>query len=143
MASRVSSGPVLYSSYNSQQFSCQNNFHCQKKPMNCIDLVRQLDYRSNSERRKIIIEGLTELGVDYRTQEYPTGVNLKVDLGSGDKRIGISSHLTEFRRRRVPMITPRQLLFACIQSKSFGEKKIRRPGFGPARPSTADSNSAT
>jgi Zn-dependent M28 family amino/carboxypeptidase len=60
--------------------------------MNCIDLIKQLDYKSNNQRREIIVGWLNELGVDYRTQEYATGINLIVDLGSGDKRIGISSH---------------------------------------------------
>ena len=60
--------------------------------MNCIDLIKHLDYKSNDARRQIIIGRLMELGVEYRTQEYATGVNLIVDLGTGDKRIGISSH---------------------------------------------------
>lgn len=60
--------------------------------MTCIDLIKQLDYKSNSERRGIIIGRLNELGVEYRKHEYASGTNLIVDLGSGDKRIGISSH---------------------------------------------------
>jgi Zn-dependent M28 family amino/carboxypeptidase len=60
--------------------------------MNCIDLIKSLDYKSNGKRREIIIERLTELGVEHTTHEYATGINLIVDLGSGDKRIGISSH---------------------------------------------------
>src|ERR1700720_4002112 len=60
--------------------------------MNCIDLIKQLDYKSNDKRREIIIERLKELRVGYKTQEYATGINLLVDLGTGDKRIGISSH---------------------------------------------------
>jgi acetylornithine deacetylase/succinyl-diaminopimelate desuccinylase-like protein len=60
--------------------------------MNCIDLIKQLDNKSNSERREIIIGWLNEFGIEYRTHEYATGINLIVDLGPGDKRIGISSH---------------------------------------------------
>ena len=60
--------------------------------MNCIDLIKELDYKSNSKRREIIIGRLKELGVQYRTQEYATGTNLIVDLGTGNKRIGLSSH---------------------------------------------------
>ncbi len=60
--------------------------------MNCIDLIKHLDYKSNGQRREIISGRLKELGVEYRTQEYTTGNNLIVDLGTGDKRIGISSH---------------------------------------------------
>jgi acetylornithine deacetylase/succinyl-diaminopimelate desuccinylase-like protein len=60
--------------------------------MNCIDLIKHLDYKSNDKRREIIIGRLKELGVEYRMQEYATGINLIVDLGTGNKRIGISSH---------------------------------------------------
>jgi Zn-dependent M28 family amino/carboxypeptidase len=60
--------------------------------MNCIDLIKHLDYKSNGERREIIIEQLKELNVEYRTQEYSTGTNLIVDLGKGEKMLGISSH---------------------------------------------------
>jgi Zn-dependent M28 family amino/carboxypeptidase len=60
--------------------------------MNCIDLIKYLDYKSNDKRREIITERLQELGVEYRTQAYATGINLIVDLGTGSKRIGISSH---------------------------------------------------
>jgi Zn-dependent M28 family amino/carboxypeptidase len=60
--------------------------------MTSIDLIKQLDYKSNDERREIIIEGLKDLQVGYRIQEYATGSNLIVDLGAGDKRIGIGSH---------------------------------------------------
>lgn len=60
--------------------------------MNCIDLIKELDYKSNSQRREIIIGRLKELGVQYRTQEYATGSNLIVDLGTGNKSIGLSSH---------------------------------------------------
>jgi len=63
-----------------------------KNQMNCIDLIKHLDYKSNGKRREIIIGRLKELGVEYRTQEYATGINLIVDLGNGNKRIGISSH---------------------------------------------------
>jgi Zn-dependent M28 family amino/carboxypeptidase len=60
--------------------------------MNCIDLIKHLDYKPNGKRREIIIDRLEELQVEYRTQEYGTGVNLVVDLGAGAKKIGISSH---------------------------------------------------
>ena len=60
--------------------------------MNCIDLIKHLDYKPNSERRKIIIEKLKELQVGYWMQEYGTGINLIVDLGTDSKKIGISSH---------------------------------------------------
>jgi acetylornithine deacetylase/succinyl-diaminopimelate desuccinylase-like protein len=51
-----------------------------------------LFYKSNSERRQIIVKCLKEYGVDYRTQNYGTGVNLVVDLGGARERIGIGSH---------------------------------------------------
>ena len=60
--------------------------------MNCIDLIKHLDYKPNDKRREIIIGQLEELQVEYWTQEYRTGINLVVDLGAGDKKIGISSH---------------------------------------------------
>jgi len=46
----------------------------------------------NGKRREIIIDQLRQWGVDYRMQKYATGVNLYVDLGDTNKRIGISSH---------------------------------------------------
>ncbi|HVU58619.1 MAG TPA: M28 family peptidase [Puia sp.] len=60
--------------------------------MNCIDLIKQLDYKPNNKRREIVIERLKELQVEYWMQEYGTGINLIVDLGAVEKRIGISSH---------------------------------------------------
>jgi hypothetical protein len=60
--------------------------------MNCINLIKQLDNQSNGKRREIIIECLKEFNVGCRTQEYATGINIIVDLGTGDHRIGISSH---------------------------------------------------
>ncbi|HWK04252.1 MAG TPA: M28 family peptidase [Puia sp.] len=59
---------------------------------NCIDLIKQLDKKSNDKRRQIIVDCLKEYGVDYRVQEYATGTNLVVDLGEGDRRIGVGSH---------------------------------------------------
>lgn len=58
----------------------------------CIDLIKQLDNLSNVKRRGIIVNWLKEHRVEYRMQEYATGTNLIVDLGTGGKRIGVSSH---------------------------------------------------
>ncbi len=60
--------------------------------MDCIDLIKQLDFKPNGKRREIIVERIKELGVEYWTQEYATGTNLIVDLGAAEKRIGIGSH---------------------------------------------------
>ncbi len=57
-----------------------------------IDLIRQLDNKPNHTRLEIIVNYLKEMGIDYRRQEYATGVNLVVDLGDTGKRVGISSH---------------------------------------------------
>lgn len=57
-----------------------------------IDLIRQLDHQSNQKRREIIVDLLRSWGVDYRLQPYATGVNIYVDLGDNNKRIGVSSH---------------------------------------------------
>jgi len=55
-------------------------------------MIKQLDYKPNYERLRIIVEQLNKLNVEYRTQEYLTGTNLIVDLGRGNQRIGVSSH---------------------------------------------------
>lgn len=60
--------------------------------MNYIDLIHRLGHQSNQRRREIIVGWLQQQGVDYQLQAYSTGVNLIVDLGNADKRIGISSH---------------------------------------------------
>lgn len=60
--------------------------------MKCIDLIKQLDNKSNEERRQIIVDCLNKYRVEYRTLKYATGTNLVVDLGCGEKRIGVSSH---------------------------------------------------
>ena len=59
---------------------------------NYIDLIKQLDNKPNHTRLEIIMNYLKEAGIDYRKQEYATGVNLVVDLGDTDKRVGVSSH---------------------------------------------------
>ena len=56
------------------------------------DLVRQLDNKPNKERLEIIIQQLISLGIKYSKHEYSTGTNLIVNLGSSQKRIGVSSH---------------------------------------------------
>jgi len=60
--------------------------------MNHIDLIKQLDFKPDHERMEIIAGWLTQYGVPYRVQKYPTGTNLVADLGITEKRIGISSH---------------------------------------------------
>ena len=60
--------------------------------MRHLDLIQQLDGKSNYERMEIITHQLHKLGVDYSRQKYSSGVNLIVDLGNGRKRIGVSSH---------------------------------------------------
>ncbi len=60
--------------------------------MKCIELIQQLDNKSNYERLDIIIKQLDDLEVDYQKHEYSTGTNLIVDLGQAKKRVGVSSH---------------------------------------------------
>lgn len=60
--------------------------------MSYRDLIEQLDNKSNSERRAIIVKHLDKLNVAYHRHKYVSGTNLFVDLGDGSKRIGISSH---------------------------------------------------
>jgi Zn-dependent M28 family amino/carboxypeptidase len=60
--------------------------------MRPIDLIQQLDGRTNRERLNIIIEKLRDLNVAFRLESYETGTNLIVDLGAGRRRIGIGSH---------------------------------------------------
>lgn len=60
--------------------------------MTHLELIKQLDNKSNHERLDIIIATLNHLNVKYVTQEYSTGKNLIVDLGDRSHRVGISSH---------------------------------------------------
>lgn len=60
--------------------------------MKYIELIEQLDNKSNYERLAIIVKELDNLEVDYQKHEYSTGTNLIVDLGPAKKRIGVSSH---------------------------------------------------
>jgi len=60
--------------------------------MRPFELIKQLDGQSNINRREIITAWLEEHNVTYWKQEYLSGVNLVVDLGAGDKRVGVSSH---------------------------------------------------
>jgi Zn-dependent M28 family amino/carboxypeptidase len=60
--------------------------------MKHLDLIRRLDNKLNYERLDIIIEQLDQLGVGYSKQQYSTGTNLFVDLGSSEKKIGVGSH---------------------------------------------------
>ncbi|MFO0507943.1 MAG: hypothetical protein ACK5YS_03640 [bacterium] len=49
--------------------------------MKCIELIQQLDNKSNYERLDIIIKQLDDLKIVYQKHEYSTGINLIVDLG--------------------------------------------------------------
>jgi Zn-dependent M28 family amino/carboxypeptidase len=60
--------------------------------MKHIELIQQLDNKSNYERLAIIVKELDNLEVDYQKHEYSTGTNLIVDLGQAEKRVGVSSH---------------------------------------------------
>src|SRR5215831_3092718 len=60
--------------------------------MSHLELIKQLDHKPDHERLQIIIDRLRAMGVDFLKQEYATGVNLIVDLGSSNTRIGIGSH---------------------------------------------------
>jgi Zn-dependent M28 family amino/carboxypeptidase len=59
---------------------------------NYIDLVREIDHRTNVERREFIENELDKLSIKYSIHSYATGQNIIVDLGEGGMRIGISSH---------------------------------------------------
>ena len=60
--------------------------------MKYIELIEQLDNKSNYERLAIIVKQLDGLKVAYQKHEYSTGINLIVDLGLAEKRVGVSSH---------------------------------------------------
>jgi Zn-dependent M28 family amino/carboxypeptidase len=60
--------------------------------MTYLELIRLLDNKLNNERLNIIIQQLDNLGVAYTKQKYSSGTNIIVDLGNGEKRIGVSSH---------------------------------------------------
>lgn len=96
--------------------------------MNCIDLIKKLDFKSNNKRRQIIIEWLEEHRVEYRTQEYATGSNVIVDLGTGNLRVGISSHFD--RIPESPGANDNSSAIAvCIDViKNFKEKKTKEIG---------------
>src|SRR5260221_13606578 len=88
-----------------------------------IDLIQQLDNKPNYTRLEIIVNYLKEYGVDYRMQEYATGVNLVVDLGNADKRIGVSSHFD--RVQTAPGANDNSSAIAVCMNmiRSFQEKK--------------------
>lgn len=67
------------------------NFHCDFF-MTYLQLIQQLDNKSNCERLNIIIKELDRLEVRYQKHEYSTGTNLIVDLGVAENRVGVSSH---------------------------------------------------
>ncbi len=56
--------------------------------MKYIELIQQLDNKSNYERLAIIVKLLDDLEVAYQKHEYSTGINLIVDLGLAEKRVG-------------------------------------------------------
>jgi Zn-dependent M28 family amino/carboxypeptidase len=56
------------------------------------ELIKRLDGKLNYERLEIISDELEKLDVSYQKHEYKSGTNLIVDLGTGRRRIGISSH---------------------------------------------------
>jgi len=60
--------------------------------MNYLPLIQLLDNKSNYERLDIIVKQIDNLEVDYKKHEYSTGINLIVDLGPAEKRVGVSSH---------------------------------------------------
>ncbi len=60
--------------------------------MKYLDLIQQLDNKSNYERLAIIVKQLDDLKVAYQKHEYSTGTNLIVDLGPARKKVGVSSH---------------------------------------------------
>lgn len=60
--------------------------------MRHLDLIKLLDNKPNKERLNIILGQLKDLAVDCSLQAYATGTNLFVDLGTGSKKIGVSSH---------------------------------------------------
>jgi hypothetical protein len=55
-------------------------------------IIQQLDHQSKANRLKILQQELDALGVPFQLQPYTTGLNMWVDLGEGEKRIGIGSH---------------------------------------------------
>jgi len=55
-------------------------------------ILEALDFKRSPERLAIIVAELERMEVPYQRQEYATGTNLIVDLGTSQKRIGISSH---------------------------------------------------
>lgn len=54
--------------------------------MKYIELIQQLDNKSNYERLDIIIKQLDDLKIVYQKHEYSTGINLIVDLGQAEKK---------------------------------------------------------
>ena len=60
--------------------------------MNYSNIIQQLDNKSNYERLAIIVKQLDDLKAIYQKHEYSTGINLIVDLGKPEKRVGVSSH---------------------------------------------------
>jgi len=57
-----------------------------------IKLINELDYKPSAARLDLIVHQLQKLDVEYVIQDYSTGMNLIVDLGHGNRRIGVSSH---------------------------------------------------
>jgi hypothetical protein len=62
-----------------------------------LDLLKQMDNMPAKVRLILIKKELTKLGIDYQIQNYGTGTNIWVDLGSGNNRIGIACHYDVFK----------------------------------------------
>lgn len=60
--------------------------------MNPLQLIEKMDFKPGKVRLLLIKQELRKMEVPYVLQNYGTGTNLWVDLGEGDKRIGISCH---------------------------------------------------
>lgn len=96
--------------------------------MNYIDLIRRLDHQPNQRRREIIVGWLKQQGVDYQLQVYSSGVNLIVDLGNAEKRIGISSHFD--RVEESPGANDNASAIAVCLATIENFKKKGDPGMG-------------
>lgn len=60
--------------------------------MKLLEIVKLLDAQPNAMRRALIMEHLDAWGVGYVEQQYATGINLFVDLGRVESKIGVGTH---------------------------------------------------
>lgn len=60
--------------------------------MNVLLLIEKMDFQPGKVRLLLIKQELRKMKIPYVLQNYGSGTNLWVDLGEGDKRVGISCH---------------------------------------------------